>query len=699
MPDTSRKNELLIRVYLVLAVFFILVLMIGYRIVKISIVEGDKWKAKTEKRHMVWRPLKTQRGNIYADDGQSVLATSVEFFEIRMDPFTPKESDFRKHIDGLALGLSKYNDKRSAAEWKNRIVNARKDTMRYLLIDKHVDHIGIQQLEKLPLFNLGQFGGGMIKIKDYVRERPYRDLAARTIGIDREKKGVGLENSFNRLLRGTEKKAYMKKVSEDLYIPVYDPTDYEIIKGKDLVTTIDINMQDIVHNELLRGIEAHNGEGGTAVLMEVKTGKIKAISNLSRSKRTGNLGEFQNYAAATKSEPGSTMKAASVLALLEDGYADSQTLVDFHLGAKKFYGLPMKDSGPHHISKSTLKEAIEKSSNVAIASIMDEAYNKTKRWSQYVSKLKQFGLFDKSGIELEGEPRPFIKDPKKDRKEWYNTTIPWMAHGYEMEMTPLQVLRFYNASANDGTLVNAQIVKAITAEGRIEKEFKPRIRKERIASSESIRELQVMLEGVVERGTARKLRSKNYNFAGKTGTTKVGYGTDDPRYNASFVGYWPAEAPEYSMIVVVYGLRGDIYYGNKVAGPIFKRIMDWCYAIDDDELLAEIIPEDFRGDYTGKVYGFGNDYAELFGDMSIRYDQAGRWIKGQSGEEGEVLNGKAKITSSAVPNVKGMGLRDAIYVLENLGMKVEAEGAGKVKRQSVKPGSKIRGDEIVLYLN
>lgn len=698
MPDHNRKNELLYRVYFVLLMFFFLVLLIAYRIVKVSVIEGDKWRAKIELRNIVYRPMNTQRGNIYADDGQNLLATSVEFFEIRMDPTAPSDANFAKHISALAIGLSKFDSRKSADEWRRYIEDARKHNNKYILIAKRVGHDEMQILKHLPLFSLGKYKGGLIKVTNYERERPYKDLAARTIGEDRQSNRVGLEHSFNRLLRGEVKNILMKKVSPTDFIPVEDPTDYEIVKGKDIVTTIDINLQDIVHNELHRGIVEHNAEGGTAILMEVKTGKIKAISNLSRNK-SGHIGEYHNYAVADRSEPGSTIKAASVLALLEDDFADSETIVDFSRGTKDFYGERMSDSGNHGISYSTLKEAFEKSSNVGIASAMDVAYNKTKKWSHFIERWRQFGLMDLSGIELEGERLPLIKDPKRDKNQWYNTTIPWMAHGYEMEMTPLQVLKFYNAIANNGTLMEAQLVAAIVSDGEVERQFDPRIKKEKIASAESIRELQVMLEGVVERGTGKNLRSSNYKFAGKTGTAKVGYSTDDTRYNASFAGYWPADNPQYSMIVVIYGLRGDIYYGNLVAGPIFKRIMDWTFAIKQYPAIAEITPEDFRGDFKGRVHGFAEDYSILFENLKIRYDKAGRWIKGQSGEEGEVLNGKAKISANTVPDVKGMGLRDAVYVLENIGLKVAADGYGKVERQSLSPGQAIKNKEIVIYLN
>ncbi len=696
MP-VSRKNELLYRVYSVLFTFFILSLLIVYRMAKVSILEGEKWRAKKEHRYMEWRPLKTQRGNIYADDGQNLMATSVEFFEIRMDPTVVNTGVWNRDIESLCNGLSKFDNRRSPSQWRSYLEEGRKKKSKYLLIAKNVDHFQLEELSSLSIFKLGQFDGGFIKVREYKREKPYRSLAARTIGVDRTENRVGLENSFNRLLRGEEKKAYMKRVSKDLFIPVYDPTEYEIIKGKDLVTTINVGMQDIVHNELMNGISKHNAEAGCAILMEVNTGKIKAISNLSYND-SGRLGEFQNFAVAHSTEPGSTMKAASVLMLLEDDYADSNTLVDFSKGKKRFYDQTMFDSGNHGYSKSTLKEGFEISSNVAIASAMFEAYERPKKWTQYAEGLRKFGLHELSGIELEGEPKPFIKHPKINKNEWYGTTIPWMAHGYEMKLTPLQVLRFYNSIANDGKLMDAQIVNAIKSNDQIEKTFGPNTSKKEIASIESIKELQEMLKGVVNNGTGKNLKSKDIEFAGKTGTTKVGYaGNGEVKYNASFVGYWPAEAPRYSLIVVVYGLKGNEYYGNRVAGPIFKRIMDWCVAMKQDDLVA--LDLDFRGDYRGKVYGNGNDFKTIFQDLNVTYVSAGRWIKGQSGQEGEVLNGRAKISAERVPNLKGMGLRDAIYVLENIGMDVHVDGFGKVVKQSLKPGEDLGKKEITLYLN
>lgn len=702
MTDSSRKNELLYRVYAVLFIFFVFALVIAFKVVKISIVEGDHWRAKKEKLYLKWQALETQRGNIYADDGQSLLATSVEFFDIGMDPTVVSSSIFDEGIIGLSEGLAKLYPRRTAEEWRLYIVKKRANKSEYLPVVKNADHHEMEKVSRLPILKHGRLKGGLVKDLAYQRVKPYRQLASRAIGLDREKRRVGLEHSFNRLLKGEERVILTKGVpngAKRLYIPVDNPTEYEIIKGKDIHTTINVSMQDIVHNELLRGLKEHDAPKGTAVIMEVETGRIVAMSNLSKN-NAGEYGEFENFAVAHSSEPGSTMKAASVLALLDDDFAHSKSIVDFSMGKKNFYGLDMFDSGYHNISKSTLREALERSSNVGIASAVDDAYGRTKKWTQYSDKLRAFGLHEPSGIEIDGEPKPFVKHYKVNKREWWSTTIPWMAHGYEMKMTPLQVLRFYNAIANDGKLMDAQLVTGIQSGNKIEKTFQPKVKRDSIASIESIRELQTMLEGVVDNGTGKKLKSKYYRFAGKTGTTKVGYAGDgEVEYNASFVGYWPADAPKYSMIVVVYGLTGNLYYGNAVAGPIFKRSMDWSYAIHSDRAQVIASVGDYKGDYTGDVYGYGADYDKIFDDLKVRYAPSGTWIKGQSGQEGEVLNGKAKISRETMPDLEGMGLRDAVYVLENLGVEVSIDGVGRVTKQSLKSGQAIGEREVKLYLN
>ena len=708
MSDQSKKNELLIRVYLVLVLFVCFAGLIAWRIIDIALIDGEYWKTKKENRYMEWRPVPTQRGDIYADDGVSLLATSVEFFEIRMDPVAPSDRDFYDNIDALCRELAKYPGKHSPQKWRNIIVGARKAYIqnrpggsRNLPIAEQVDHMGYEKLKSYPLFKLGQYRGGIIKIKEYVRKKPYEDFAARTIGEDRESNMVGLENSFNLKLKGEEKNAYMQILPGKLYIPVYDPTDYEIIKGRDLVTTLSMPLQDVVHNELYRGVQEYDAEGAVAILMEVTPGRIKAFSNLSKSK-DGQIGEYHNLGFADRSEPGSTIKAASVLALLEDGFAKANTIVDFSKGHKKFYDQWMDDSSPHDTNFGTLQMAFERSSNVGIASIMQDKYGSAAKRMMYYKRLMQFGFDGPTGLELAGEPAPYIKNPEKDSKIWYGTTVPWMAHGYELSMTPLQVLNFYNAIANNGTLMKPQIVKEVRFNDEVEEIFEPVVKRQQIAQPENIKVLQKMLESVVTDGTAQSLQSDFYAFAGKTGTTKVDYSKGERKYNASFVGYWPAKEPKYSMIVVVYGLKGSRFYGNVVAGPIFKKIMDWTFALQNgDVAMMEQKGEEnnsIKG-FRGNVYGFSGDFNKIFDDVDLGYKSSNRWIKGGNDQSGNVLTGNAKISAESVPDLEGMGLRDAIYVLENLGVRVKVEGVGHVVKQSIRAGEKIDNQEITLYLN
>ncbi len=704
MPSQDRKNELLYRVYFVLFVFILLAVLIGYRVFVISVLERDEWRAKKDRNYMVWRPMKTERGQILADDGKSILASSVEFFDIRMDPVAPSDKDFYANIDGLAAGLATVVGKYSPHEWKGKIVSARVSYIkkqsggnRNLLIADDIDHFKMKKLSELPLFEKGQYKGGIIKLRKYRRQRPFKDLAARTIGIDRDSFRVGLEHYYNTLLQGEQKKTYMKRVAPDLYIPVFDPTEFEIIRGNDIVTTIDIGLQDVMHNELLRGLKESGGQAATAVIMEVSTGKIKAISNLSKN-ANGVIGEFKNFAIAHSSEPGSTMKAATVLALLEDNAYKPSSVVDFSMGKKNFYGHLMHDSGNNGITEGELRVALEKSSNVGIASAADEFYNKTKNWSQFASRLNQFGMYSPTDVDIQGEPQPQVKDPVKDKKNWYNTTIPWMAHGYEVQYTPLQILNFYNTVANDGYRMRPYLVSEIKKGEKVLKKIKPSRSKEPIAQKQNIEALQAMLEGVVERGSATNLKSRAYTFAGKTGTAKLGYNGGEIQYNASFVGYWPSSNPKYSMIVVIYGLNGSKYYGNVVAGPVFKRIMDWVQALEPTEYAIKNT-KDIPGKFKGKYYGQEGDYAQIFNTLEIPFKSVGSWVKGYSSDFGEVLNSKALISTNTVPDVQGMGPRDAIYVLENIGMKVKVDGYGKVIRQSIRPGNEITKNEITLYLN
>jgi cell division protein FtsI (penicillin-binding protein 3) len=393
---------------------------------------------------------------------------------------------------------------------------------------------------------------------------------------------------------------------------------------------------------------------------------------------------------------------ASVLALLDDGLVNLDTKVNLSGGKKKFYNLTMYDSHIHGIHLSTLREAFEISSNVGVATLCQNNYGMTQNAKGFINKLCQFGLCDKTGIEVSGEGKPFIKDPIKNRKTWYGTTIPWMSHGYELHQTPLQMLSFFNAIANDGKKMKPYLVSEIRGKYGTIKKFDPRVEIASIASDKSIKAVQELLEGVVLRGTAKNLRSDIVTMAGKTGTTAVDYSSqiEKKAYNASFAGYFPAEDPKYSAIIVIYKPKGS-YYGSSVAAPVFKKIAE-NYTMIDMELQASMKkPEDILVKRMPKRgVGYKVDFQTIMEYVNLDFKDRSKsnWVEVDP-YESKMLIDNQRIKISEVPDVRGMGARDAAYVLENIGMEVVMEGVGKVYKQSLLPGSKNKGQPIKIFLD
>lgn len=695
----SRKNELLIRVYIVFAAFVLFAGLILWRVVKITLQEGDKWREKGGK-HVKYIETDSDRGNIYDING-NLLSTSLPFFDIKMDVTVVKSSVFDAEIDSLAFALAQnFNTNRNVEIWKKELLNARKVGNKYFHLFNNVNLDELELLKSLPILRRGQYGGGLIVKPKNNRDRPYRNLAKRTIGLDRESGGkIGIEGAFDRFLKGPTDKVLMKRLPGDIWIPAYDPTELGGKKGDDVVTTLDMAMQDIVHQELNRALVTQEAKAGTAILMEVETGAIKAIANLGETGK-GYYDEVYNYAIGTLSEPGSTFKLPSVLALLEDGHMDLDSEVLLHYGKKKFYDRWMHDSEPHNKHKSTLAEAFELSSNVGIGSAVFKHYGKKNKWQSFADRLRSFGLYERVGIEIEGERQPIIKDPKTT-DSWWGTTVPWMGHGYELMQTPLQTLNFYNAVANGGNLMKPYLVNEIIGEEGTVKRFKPQILRAQIASPQNIEKCKQMLIGVVETGTGKRLKSEVCSFAGKTGTTRVNYANREEvkKYNASFVGHFPAQDPKYSLIVMVYEPKKQ-FYGGSVAGPAFKNIVERVHTLKE-EVLEESLKDTTTHELALNVKhaGFGKDYTKLLSHIGMEVSGSkNRWVNIDS-EGSHVHFENKKIQNKIVPDVRGMGLRDATYVLENLGMNVEVKGIGKVSKQSIKPGTQNVGQKIEILLN
>ncbi len=715
------KNEVLYRVYfLCFGVIIPVAILLLYKTVVISYVEGDKWRregAANYKRG--YRTVEAERGSILAADG-SLLATSIPFFNIYMDPSRQiiSDKDWAENIDTLAYCLGTLIDgDYTVGGYREFLQEKRDSNKRYVLIKKRVPYAEKKKMEEFPLFNRGRMRGGFIAEKLSERKRPFGILAQRSIGYIREgAKPVGLEGYFDEVLGGKPGKQLSILVDPDqkLWMPVNDLTQIEPQGGSDILTTININLQDIVENALYRAMNYHNAEWGTAILMEVSTGYIRAIANLEQLE-DGGWWETYNHAVGSAVEPGSTFKLASMMALLEDGYVSLEDSVDIEKGSTQFYDEVLEDANPlsFKLDSVSVRQAFEMSSNVGIAKLIDQYYgrkekiNKNEGAERFIRRLKEFNLHLPTGIEISGEAEPYIKEAYSTLDQWSGTTLPWMSIGYELEITPLQLLTFYNAIANEGYMMKPKLVSEIQQFGETIEKFRPIAARERIASRKTIGQIKELLEGVVEKGTAYKLYTDRYRFAGKTGTAQVNYkrgsrGTRVGGYRASFAGYFPAEKPIYSCIVMINKPQQNGIYGGDVAGPVFREIADKVFATQLDlhapinTRPKPILKSDSLPSYD---LGYQADIRAVleFLDLPVYGEPATDIVLLNNASDSLFLE-RRTINMDVVPSVVGMGLRDALYVLENRGLEVEVKGFGKVAMQSIKAGTRIQGQKILLTL-
>lgn len=704
----DKRKELLWRAYLVMFFFVVATLVILFKVFNISVIEREKWIAKGQD-NVKWRTVDADRGNIY-DDTENLLATSIQFFEVRVDLVVVKQETFDAEVDSLAYFLSQFDKRlireKSQSQWKKELVTAKNKKSRYFYIARGLDIDDLNKLRKAPILRYGKYKGGLIENRYGRRINPYGSMATRTLGVDRENADkIGLEGYFDKFLSGPKDQRLMKRLSskedeKDVWVSVFDPSENEVVRGDDIYTTLNVEVQDIVHHELLKALKNHKAVAGTAVLMEVETGAIKAISNLSRV-ADSSYQELYNHAIGRLSEPGSTMKLATMLAVMEDGVTALDSLLDVNYGVKKFADRTMYDSEKHGKKYMTIAEAFQLSSNVGIAMMANYIYNSRDSKEKWIKMLKQFGLHEPTGIDVIGEAIPYIKDPKKDKDKWYGTTVPWMAHGYELMMTPLQMLNLYNTVANDGKMMKPFLVKEIKNGDKIKKLFEPVVLKDKIASDSTIARARKLLEGVVLNGTAKNIFTHNVALAGKTGTARINYSNkaEYAKYNASFCGYFPADKPKYSMIVVVYEPSVGGYYGGTVAGPVFKNIAEKVNAIQsmeykylkDEPIALNSIPT--------KTVGYSNDFHRLFNYLNIQHKKSGVEFSEVNPSQTTMLMTERKNKFPFIPDVRGMGARDAVYLLENAGVRVKVAGTGKVKTQSIPPGSKAKGQTVMIYLN
>jgi cell division protein FtsI (penicillin-binding protein 3) len=692
------KTSILLRVRIafVLAVLFSMA-VIG-KIAHIQFAEGEKWAEMGERISFDYKQVKATRGNIYSDNG-SLLATSLPFYRVAFDATIPSEKLFNSGLDSLADRLSRFFGDKSKSEYKRLLRDARAARRQYVVLNKkRIDYQDKKAMSTWPIFREGRLGGGVIFEKVDVRYNPFNKLSRRTIGfINENEKGAGLEYSFNEELSGRDGYAYYQKISGGVWKPVLDANNVRAINGLDLVTTLDINLQDVAETALYNAMERHNADDGLVVVMEVSTGHIKAISNLSSNGRGGFYEKF-NFAAGGLFEPGSTFKLVTMIALLEDTNIELTDSIDTGNGEAAFYNHRVRDHEEGGLGKLTIQGAFEHSSNVAMAKLADKHFGLHPQ--RFIDHIDRLHLSKPLGIQIDGEPTPKIKRP--GQKGWSGISLPWMAYGYGLEITPLHTLALYNAVANNGKMIKPMLVKSIRQADNTRKTFETEVLNGRICSDRTLDKLKLMLEGVVENGTAKNISDSYYRIAGKTGTAQIlEKGRYTKKYITSFVGYFPAHDPKYSAIVLIRNPRGWQQYGSSVAAPVFKEIADNIYA-RDITLHRPMDGPKFTQTGVFPVIRAGRqqDLVMLCNTLGVSNhpEAESEWVR-------TVRNGNSvdlrrqEIRKGVVPDVSGMTLRDALYLLEQVGLTVSFEGRGRVERQSLPPGRKIRnGDRVYLTL-
>lgn len=664
------EKNIMTRLYLVAACLFLFAVAVMVKLVTIQTVDGDKYKDLALKRTEKLFTIAPNRGNLYSDDG-SLLATSVSRYTIRFDAMTVSKDDFHENLVPLCDALAKLFGK-SSSHYQQLFRKARENRDRYALVVRNIDYSDYIAVKGFPLFRKGPNKGGLIIEQKTVREHPLGKIAERSVGYERvDENGyytrVGLEGAFGQYLRGVEGKRLKQKIAKGQWKPLGNDNIIEPKDGYDVYSTIDINIQDIAHHALLGQLEHYKAEHGCVIVMETKTGAIKAISNLGRTP-DGTYYERLNYAIGESHEPGSTFKLMSLVAALEDKVIDTSAVIDTEKGLWRIYDRTVRDSKHGGYGKISVARAFEVSSNTAFAKMIHHGYK--DKPEKFVNRLMSMNLHRELELPIKGEGQPIIRYPGE--KGWSGISLAWMSHGYEVAMTPLQVLTFYNAIANDGEMIKPRMIKEVKEWDRTIYKFDTEVIDQSICSKETAAMVKDLMKKVVvsKKGTGHGLYTPNFSMAGKTGTAQKNYASKDPdklRYISTFAGYFPAEDPKYSCIVVIHEPDKSVgYYGADVSGPVFKSVAQKIYT--NSPLTDEVD----------------------FPKMSIaRLDK-----------EYDKYYAEARSNYLKVPNVKGMSGMDAISILENLGIKVEVKGNGKVKKQSVAQGTDInKVIKIVLELS
>jgi cell division protein FtsI (penicillin-binding protein 3) len=644
----STKRSLIVFLGLVFPFTVAIILQLFY----IQYLKGNEYRALAQKLSIKEFKVEANRGDILAEDG-SVLATSVPKYDVFFDPTVAKKDLFYGQIGALSKKVSRITGE-DASDFKRRMLHARKSGVQYVKVATKLSFSDYQKMKKFPIFKRGIYGGGFIAKYHTERSYPFGDILKRTIGFSRGAGNrAGIEGAYEAYLKGKDGMKKKQKIKAGVWRPLSDINDVDPENGKDVVTNINIDFQDVAHHRLKEQLKKYEADHGSVVIMDVKTGAVKAMVNLGKT-ASGDYRERRNYAVYETFEPGSTFKVFSIMSLLEDGLATPDTKVDTGEGVYEVYDKKVRDSHNGGFGELSLAEVLEKSSNVGIVKLVYENYKDHPK--RFVKRMYGFGLHNPVEIDIKGEGKPYIPDPKN--KKWSGLSLPWMAYGYGVELTALQLLTYYNGIANNGKVMKPYLVNSIREYNHTIKKYRPAVLNSSLASSKTLKEIREMLEGVVTRGTGVEyVKTPYFKIAGKTGTAQTEYWKGSKQYISSFVGYFPADNPQYSMIVVIHKPNPQKgYYGAQVAGSVFKQIAEFVY-----------------------------------GKTPVEYEMALNEKIKKSNKADEILSKYKTI----MPDLRGLSSKDALYILENMGLSVQLNGSGIVKEQSVPRGKKVKKNQLI----
>jgi len=709
---SDKRKNIVVRFGLVYAFIVFLFLLIIYKMFVIQNIEGAKWlalAAKNQKTDIVVRP---NRGNIYSWDSR-LLASSIPTYYIYMDLRVPALHQdtgklFLNNVDSVALCLSRFFNDKSKAEYKSMLMKGyRSGDAELQIYPEKISYAQLKEIKTFPLFRLGRNKSGLITKEMFRRVKPFGSLASRTIGdiyADETKGGKnGLELQFDSVLRGIPGLSTRQKVANSLQ----ETVEVEPIDGRDVITTIDVDMQDIAERALLDGLVEFDAAIGYAVLMEANSGEVKAIVNMQRN-GDGTYSENKNGGVSDMAEPGSTFKVVSLMAVLDDGKAKLSDSVETFNGHFKFGNRIMNDHNAERggFGRITLAQAIYYSSNIGVSRIIEKAYGRNP--SAFVDKLYEMKLNEPMNIEIPGAAKIRIRHPNDKSQYWSATTLPWMSIGYETQVPPIYTLAFYNSIANGGKLIRPYFVKAISRNGQIERSFTTEVINPAICKPSTLQEVRSCLLGVVEdkRGTGKTVKSDFVRIAGKSGTAqisqgKAGYKSGGTKHQVSFCGFFPYENPKYTLLVIMREPGKGSASGGHMSGSVFKRIAEEVMALHSSTHVSE-----YKGDSTLNVLklpycknGFASDLSTVMNGLNIKVDAHDyRWIKTLTGDNSIAVE-KMSNTRYKVPDMTGMGAKDAVYLAQSNGLTVRIQGRGKVITQNLKPGSTFKkGDILSLVL-